>query len=301
MSRSYLVLAVALAGVVGLAAVAQLLLPSDPGNDVVAAAPAERPAAIADESAPADMTVEPTELATDVRGELGLEPIAVIDPECTLSVPLEFGDEHDEVACLESQLIAAGVLVDSSPDRTFDRATDASVRAFQGQNGLVVDGMVGPQTANQLGSWAGPDILPPDPDTCPESGRAAVIDRFNQRSWLCDDGEISRVVPITTAVSQPDPGTYQVYEKDLYASSDISGDYSTMTHFVAFTHGENQGARIAFHSIPKYPGGDYVQPPDSIGSAELHGESAGCIRVLPRDAALIWSWLDVGDDVKVVT
>jgi hypothetical protein len=108
-------------------------------------------------------------------------------------------------------------------------------------------------------------------------------------------------MPITTAQSQPDPGTYDVYANDLTASSSISGKYSTMTHFVAFTHGKNRGARIAFHSVPRYADGEFVQPLDSVGTQELWGDSAGCIRVLPDDAELIWSWLDVGDTVSVIT
>jgi hypothetical protein len=225
----------------------------------------------------------------------------VIDPNCTLSIKLELGDTDPEVACLESQLIAAGALSEIGPDDVFDDVTDAGVRKFQAANGLVIDGIVGPQTAKQLGAWIGPDVLPPDPDTCPESGRSAVVDRFNQRSWLCEQGEITEMMPITSAISQPDPGTYQVYDKDLNASSNISGEYSEMTHFVAFTYGKYQGARIAFHSVPTYSNGDYVQTLDSVGTGELHGASAGCIRVLPEHAELIWSWLDIGDTVKVIT
>lgn len=303
MSRSYAILAATLVGVGALAGAAQLW--STSGGDEVAAGAETETAAdvaiVADPAAPADMTVEETELAAVVRDELDLEPIAVIDPDCTLSVRLELDDEHDEVACLESQLIAAGVLVNSAPDNVFDTATEAAVRAFQGQNGLVVDGVVGPQTASEIGAWVGPDVLPPDPATCPESGRAAVVDRFNQRTWLCDGGDITQVMPMTSAISQPDPGTYEVYAKDLEASSTLTGEYSTMTHFVAFTRGKYQGARIAFHSIPQYPDGDYVQPLDSVGTQELFGDSSGCIRLLPDDAVLMWDWLDVGDTVTVVT
>ena len=191
---------------------------------------------------------------------------SVIDPDCTLSLRLELGDTDPRGRCLESQLIAAGALSEVAPDEVFDEATDDAVRTFQAANGLVVDGTVGPQTATQLGSWIGPDVLPPDPDTCPDSGRSAVVDRFNQRSWLCEQGEITELMPITSAISQPDPGTYQVYAKDLDASSNLTGEYSTMTHFVAFTYGKYQGARIAFHSVPKYPSGEYVQPLDSVGT-----------------------------------
>jgi hypothetical protein len=229
------------------------------------------------------------------------EPVDATDTDCTLSVPLELGDEHEEVACLESRLIGAGLLVDAAPDDVFDEATDAAVRVFQARHGIVVDGIVGPQTATRIGAWVGPDVLPPDPATCSASGRSAVIDRFNQRTWLCEEGEIIEVMPMTSAISQPDPGTYEVYAKDLDASSTLTGGYSEMTHFVAFTYGKYQGARIAFHSVPTYSNGEYVQPLDSVGTTALQGDSSGCIRVLPADAELIWDWLDIGDAVTVVT
>jgi peptidoglycan hydrolase-like protein with peptidoglycan-binding domain len=284
MSRSYSILAAVLIGIVGLGAVFEVSASrsdetgDDAGADTVPAVASEAPAG---------------DLSGAVRDELGLAAAVEVDPDCTISVPLRLGDEHDEVACLESQLIDAGVLTNSAPDRVFDESTSSAVRAFQVQNGLVVDGIVGPQTATEIGAWVGPDVLPPDPATCPGSGRSAVVDRFNQRAWLCESGDIT--------LSQPDPGTYSVYAKDLAASSTISGEYSEMTHFVAFTYGKYQGARIAFHSVPTYADGEFVQPLNSVGSAELYGASAGCIRVLPDDAELIWNWLDVGDTVTVVT
>lgn len=246
---------------------------------------------------------DPTATDPTAPDPAGTDPAGDAAPgaECTLSVRLASDDVDPQVACLEEHLIAAGVLTGVTPDDRFDAATDAAVRAFQTANGLAVDGVVGPRTANLLGVWAGPDVPPPDPESCPDVGRAAVIDRFNQRAWLCDDGRTGEVMPITSAISQPDPGSYEVYAKDLNASSTLTGRYSTMTHFVAFTYGKYQGARIAFHSIPKYADGEYVQPLDSVGSPELHGDSSGCIRVLPDDAELIWSWLDVGDTVVVVS
>lgn len=300
MSRSHTVLAVALVGVAGLAGGARLLSNPEP-EPVVHEAVASEPVAVADPDRLIDDEVSSGALADQVRDEQGLAPVAVIDPDCTLSIRLELGDNDPEVACLESQLIAAGALSEVAPDDVFDDATAGGVRTFQEANGLVVDGIAGPQTAKQLGSWIGPDVLPPDPGTCPESGRSAVVDRFNQRSWLCEEGQITEIMPISSAISQPDPGTYQVYDKDLNASSNLTGQYSTMTHFVAFTYGKYQNGRIAFHSIPKYSSGDYVQSLDSVGTQELFGDSSGCIRVLPEHAELIWGWLDIGDTVKVIT
>lgn len=291
MTRSYALLAASLVGVAGLVGVAQVTMSSarDQAEPVPAAA---GPDGDTTTSAPAPTTVQPATSTTEVTGP---------ETDCTLSIRLAIGMTDPQVACLEAHLADAGVLTGVEPDAEFDTATEAAVERFQRANGLVVDGVVGPQTANQLGSWAGPSVLPPDPATCPDAGRAAVVDRFNQRAWLCDDGAIAEQLPITSAITQPDPGTYEVYAKDMDASSTLTGQYSTMTHFVAFTYGKYQGARIAFHSVPRYADGEFVQPLESVGSPDRYGDSSGCIRVLPDDAVLIWDWLDVGDKVIVTT
>jgi hypothetical protein len=140
-----------------------------------------------------------------------------------------------------------------------------------------------------------------DPSTCPATGRAAVVDRENQRAWLCGDGVVTHEMPMTSAWIQPDPGDYAIYAKDMHSSSRFTGKYSTMTHFVAFTHGKIRGARIAFHSMPIYSDGTYVQPLETLGMPEQRGNSAGCIRVSPSDAELIWSWLEIDDLVRVIS
>lgn len=278
MSRSHVTLLAALIAVAGLVGVARL---------------AER-----EEGSASAATLPPAESAPVTVAPATTQPVPSTD--CTVSSRLALGDASPDVRCLESFLVTAGVLA-ATPDDTFDTATETAVKAFQQQRELVVDGVVGPQTARALGAWSGPDVLPPDPGRCTPTGRSAVVDRFNQRAWLCTDGTIIETFPVTSAWSQPDVGTYEVYAKDMEASSTLTGEYSTMTHFVAFTYGKYQGARIAFHSVPKYADGEFVQPLDSVGTDELRGDSSGCIRVLPDDAQRIWDHLDIGDAVVVAS
>lgn len=136
---------------------------------------------------------------------------------------------------------------------------------------------------------------------CPSTAHGAIVDRASQRAWLCGDGAIVTALPITSAWSMPDPGTYPVYAKDLKATSTFGGHFSRMTHFVAFTYGRRTGARIAFHSVPTLGDGTFVQTLDSVGQLDLRGESSGCIRVLPDDAVRIWDWLSIGDEVHVIS
>lgn len=224
----------------------------------------------------------------------------VVDGDCAISSVLEVGVEGDEVLCLERHLGAAGWFA-GVPDSVFDDDTRIAVRDLQANSSLIVDGIAGQQTAELLGLWVPPPVPDPDPATCDDIVHGAVIDREFQRSWLCTDGEISHVFPITTAWDQPDPGDYEVEQKDIEASSILTGEYSEMTHFVVFTYGKYQGARVGFHSVPTYPGGEFIQPLESVGTAELRGESNGCIRVLPDDAELIWDHLDFGDTVRVIS
>jgi len=139
-----------------------------------------------------------------------------------------------------------------------------------------------------------------DPN-CPLTPHAAVIDRDRQRAWLCDNGVALPEFKITTARDQPDPGTYPVFSKSMHASSRFGGHFSTMTHFVAFTRGEETGARVAFHTVPVLRNGDFAQPLASVGTQMEFGASSGCIRVLPEEGPIIWDWLQKGDQVRVIT
>jgi peptidoglycan hydrolase-like protein with peptidoglycan-binding domain len=289
------VLLAMLVGILGLAGVAVVVDGRDT-DDTADAAPAPPVELVADRDDTPTTTIADVVQEQDTVGSPATD-----DTDCSVTTMLRQGAEGDEVACLLDSLDEAGLLTTRPAAPVFDAATDAAVRTFQEVNALVVDGIVGPQTARELGIWSGPDVLPPDPATCEGDDRSVVVDRFNQRAWFCDDGSIIRQFPITTARSQPDPGEYSVYAKDLEASSILTGEYSTMTHFVAFTYGKYQGARIAFHSVPKYTDGAWVQPLDSVGDPERHGDSSGCIRVLPDDAVAIWDWLDVGGTVRVIT
>ncbi|MDP9463886.1 MAG: L,D-transpeptidase family protein [Actinomycetota bacterium] len=164
------------------------------------------------------------------------------------------------------------------------------------------DSVVATTTSTILAPPTTTTVVAPVPDpTCPLTPHAAVIDRDRQRAWLCDRGVALPEFVVTTARTLPDPGTFAVYDKDMQASSTSGGHYSTMTHFVAFTRGENTGARVAFHTVPVLTNGEWAQPLDSVGTEELHGDSAGCIRVLPEQGQVVWDWLEIGDEVRVIT
>lgn len=302
MSRSYRTLVIALVGMLVVVGLAQLV-----GRDTETGSADGGPSATspASDTSPvaSSGSVAGAEVPTDiVDGDQATTSTMAppVTADCTITTVLKVGASGPEVQCLEAQLTAAGYT--TTVDTTFDDSTDTAVRAYQQAQSLLVDGIVGRQTAQAMGIWAGPlGPIPATDDDCPPSYHGAIIDRANQRGSLCEDGKIVYGFPLTSAMSQPDPGTYQVYAKDLNASSTISGEYSTMTHFVAFTRGKYQGARIAFHSMPKNSNGEFLNPLDTVGDLAYHGQSAGCLRVLPDDAVRIWDWLSIDDDVRVIS
>lgn len=303
MSHSYRTLALALAVILVLVGLAKLVDRDSSSAQATPASLVDPGTAVTDTTGePAQGGVSSDSVTDVVDGDAATTSSTAppVTADCTITVVLKVGATGDEVRCLESQLAAAGFA--TTVDTTFDASTDSAVRAYQTASSLEVDGIVGRQTAQAMGIWAGPlGPMPATDDDCPSSTHGAIIDRANQRGALCNDGVITYEFPLTSAWSQPDPGTYPVYAKDLNASSNLTGKYSTMTHFVAFTRGKYQGARIAFHSVPKYSDGSYVQPLDSVGTEAYHGESSGCLRVLPDDAIRIWDWLSIGDEVRVIS
>lgn len=141
----------------------------------------------------------------------------------------------------------------------------------------------------------------PDPASCRDLEHAVLVDRAVQRGWYCSEEQVVSHFLLTSSDLQPDPGDYAVYAKDIQAWSWDFGPPSTMTHFVAFTRGKFEGARIAFHSVPKYSDGSWAQPLESVGTMEHFGDSAGCIRLLPEDAEAVWDFLEIGGLVRVVS
>ncbi|MGN6613359.1 MAG: N-acetylmuramoyl-L-alanine amidase [Angustibacter sp.] len=73
------------------------------------------------------------------------------DPSVDPSVLLRAGDRGDGVRAVRERLVAAGDLpASAAEDDVFDRTVEQAVRAFQQRRGMLVDGVVGPQTFRAL-------------------------------------------------------------------------------------------------------------------------------------------------------
>ena len=73
--------------------------------------------------------------------------------DCAITVTLRRGARSEQVRCLESLLVAKGYTL-SVPDNFFGTSTVKAVKAFQADQGLGVDGIVGPVTRRALGQAA---------------------------------------------------------------------------------------------------------------------------------------------------
>lgn len=79
---------------------------------------------------------------------------APVDAACSIGATLRIGSRGDAVRCLQSTLNGAGY--NSGPvDGAFGSVTYGATVAFQRARGLIVDGVVGPQTSGALGIWGG--------------------------------------------------------------------------------------------------------------------------------------------------
>lgn len=188
-------------------------------------------------------------------------------------------------------------------DRTDDAETTAvAADSSNAETTLAPTSLVPAIGTTTVAATVAATTIPPPPDAgCAKSGPSAAIDRDLQQAWLCLDGYITTQFPVSTAWSLPDPGVYEVFAKDRVTTSTFGGHISTLKNFVAFTYGENTGARVAFHSIPILQDGSLLQPLDSVGDLSRRGESSGCIRVAHEISELIWDTLAIGDTVTVLT
>ena len=136
--------------------------------------------------------------------------------------------------------------------------------------------------------------VPPRIPAASGKGKRVVYSVPLQRVWLVDaSGDAVRTYRVSGQLSQPDAGTYRVYSKSRYANSGVSPE--TMQYMVRFTYGENTGAPIGFHDIPRSHASEYAQTVKQLGQPLSHG----CVRQSRPDARALWRFAPVGTTVVV--
>lgn len=100
-----------------------------------------------------DTTTTSTDTTTSTAAPTS-PPTTVAPTPAPTTVPpvvyLRAGDEGPEVSAIQRLLVDTGYLSPGYLDGVFDRSTNGAVLAFQGDYGLIVDGVVGPETRRSL-------------------------------------------------------------------------------------------------------------------------------------------------------
>ncbi len=270
-------------------------------------APAEQPAVAA-----AAVPVTTPQPAVDTEG-------------CQLDVgSVTVADTGPNVECVQKALTVSGHYA-GPIDGTFSPELGAAASAFQTERKLYVDGIVGRQTAEQLGIWPGDDSFvvrtpepapgavdlagfelssvasagsdaPPLPDGAGQgSGRRIVYSRLAQRVWAIDSEErIVRSYLVTGSQYNNElPGEHKVYSKsEMTTGWNGEADLPLMVRWL-----DTERGAIGFHQIPiRKSTGEVYQTEAELGQ-KLSG---GCQRQAHLDAVFMWNFGEIGTPVIVL-
>ena len=124
------------------------------------------------------------------------------------------------------------------------------------------------------------------------SGRRVVYAVSQQRVWTVEaDETISGSWLVSGRRGTPEPGTYSIYSRSRWASSE--GGRARMEFMLRFAR--TSGLPIGFHSIPVDRNGRPVQSEEELGQPR----SKGCVRQRRAEAEHLWNWAPNGTTVQV--
>ena len=215
----------------------------------------------------------PGVLGVRVRVEGGV-PIGLFpgyDLRRVVREPVGFGPSP---SLRETQLLLAdlGFLAAAGVTGRPDEETSVAVLAFEKWGGLPRDGVLDPRARAALARATRPVPVLRRP------GRRVEIDLGRQVALLIVDNRVERVFHVSSGAGGATPsGSFRVYRKERMS---WSIPFSTWMPWASYFVGG-----IAFHaygSVPAYPA------------------SHGCIRMMPRDAPLMYAFATYGTPVDVV-
>ena len=191
----------------------------------------------------------------------------------------------------------------SSPARVVAAAVDPAQGATGSTGATGATGSAGPTGVAGPGGAAVapiPALAPAYRPTRPlparsGTGRRIVYAETAAHLWVVgDDGAVIRDYAVTGRVGRPKPAVYHVYSKSTVATN--PGEKLRFEYMVRFAVGLT-GARIGFHTIPRYVDGVPIQSESQLGRAIGSG---GCVRQTRADSVWLYGWSRVGDPVVVL-
>ena len=213
---------------------------------------------------------------------------------------LQYGDQNDLVAALQSRLAELGYY-EAKVSGGYYKITQNAVRAFQAHNGLTVDGVAGQQTQEALfASDAVPASATPRPSPTPTPAKyLLMVDVTNQitraftydeeglytvlvREMICSTGTVKNPTPLGTTIMPKKRARW-----GYFPTWDSHAQYLTRID-----------AANDFHSVL------YSEPDErtlSVKSFEALGTRAshGCVRLLVSDAKWIYDNCQEGTIITV--
>jgi lipoprotein-anchoring transpeptidase ErfK/SrfK len=173
---------------------------------------------------------------------------------------------------IQSRLVALRYLPPEALTGRWDYRTAQALTAFQSWQGLLRDGVAGPQTLSALRTATVPK------PTRPTSGRSIEVYRAKGVTLLIEGFQVVRAIHSSSGrpgYSTP-TGSYRVFRKEARS---WSYPYSTWLPYASYFN-----AGIAFHAYTDVP----AQP-----------ASHGCIRVPVPEAPFLYAFAAVGTPVTV--
>ena len=121
---------------------------------------------------------------------------------CIVGQPRDRAGSARRTSCASgshrSDVVRVQSALGQNPDGIFGPRTDAAVRVFQGRNGLVVDGIVGPHTWSTLFGAHGAAYDPATPRYQFKIQRASATEEARVRPALAGRGPVAKIVLRTT-------------------------------------------------------------------------------------------------------
>jgi lipoprotein-anchoring transpeptidase ErfK/SrfK len=138
--------------------------------------------------------------------------------------------------------------------------------------------------------------VPAYPTRSQERGKRVVYDKSLMTIWLIDDREqVVARFPVVGRPDRPAPGVYRVYSTSKSSANPIQK--LTFKNMVRFARGQNTGAPIGFHDIPRTYDGRPIHGENVLG---LPLGAGGCVRMATAASEVVYAFANVGTTVEVI-